>query len=103
MRANDMAARAQVGGSPRQGLEPAILRERIRQFIRDSFLVDEFGDDESFLASGLIDSLGVLQLVSFVESEYAIPVADKDLTPDNFDSVTKLAAYVQRRQRDRAA
>jgi acyl carrier protein len=79
------------------------VREQIRQFIRDSFLVDEFADDESFLGSALIDSLGILQLVSFVESRYAIAVADSDLTPDNFDSVAKLAAYVQRRNRDKAA
>jgi acyl carrier protein len=79
------------------------VREQLRQFIRDSFLVDEFSDDESFLGGGLIDSLGVLQLVSFVESQYAIQVADTDLTPENFDSVSKLAAYVERRVRDKAA
>jgi acyl carrier protein len=80
-----------------------IVREHIRQFIRDSFLVDEFTDDESFLGSGLIDSLGILQLVSFVEAEYGLQVADTDLTPDNFDSVAKLAGYVERRRPDRAA
>lgn len=79
------------------------VREQLRQFIRDSFLVDEFSDDESFLGGGLIDSLGILQLVSFVESQYAITVADTDLTPANFDSVSKLAAYVERRVRDKAA
>lgn len=78
-------------------------RHLIRQFIRDSFLVDEFTDDESFLGSGLIDSLGILQLVSFVEAQYGIQVADTDLTPDNFDSVARLAAYVERRVQDVAA
>lgn len=78
-------------------------RHLIRQFIRDSFLVDEFTDDESFLGSGLIDSLGILQLVSFVEAQYGIQVADTDLTPDNFDSVARLAAYVERRAQDAAA
>lgn len=78
-------------------------RDQIRRFIRDSFLVDEFGDEESFLASGIVDSLGILQLVSFVETEYGLSVPDTDLTPDNFDSVAKLAAYVERRRRDKAA
>jgi acyl carrier protein len=79
------------------------VREQIRQFIRDSFLVDDFADDDSFMGTGLIDSLGIVQLVSFVEAEYAVKVPDTDLLPSNFDSVEKLAAYVERRSRDRAA
>jgi acyl carrier protein len=65
--------------------------------------VDEFADDDSFLGTGLIDSLGIVQLVSFVESEYSVKVPDTDLVPSNFDSVVKLADYVERRSRDRAA
>jgi acyl carrier protein len=80
-----------------------LVHDQLRKFIRDSFLVDEFTDDESFLASGLLDSLGIVQLVSFVESQYSLKVPDTDLVPENFDSVAKLAAYVERRSRDRAA
>ncbi len=79
------------------------VRDDIKQFIRDSFLVDDVADDESFLASGIIDSLGVVQLVSFVESRYGLKVPDTDLVPENFDSVSKLVAYVDRRSRGRAA
>ncbi len=64
--------------------------------------MDDFSDDESFLASGLIDSLGIVQLVSFVERTDAMKVPDRDLVPDNFDSVAKLAAYVER-SRERPA
>ena len=79
------------------------VRDQIRQFIRDSFLVDDFTDEESFLASGLIDSLGIVQLVAFVEATFSIKVPETDLVPENFDSVAKLTAYVVRRSRDRAA
>ena len=72
-------------------------REHIRQFIRESFLVDDFTDDQSFLATGLIDSLGVLQLVSFVEATFGLQVPDVDLVPEHFDSVERLAEYVRRR------
>jgi len=78
-------------------------REQIRRFIRDSFLVDEFGDEDSFLGTGLIDSLGIVQLVSFVETEFGLKVPDTDLLPENFDSVAQLAAYVERKVRDQAA
>ena len=80
-----------------------LVQEQLRQFIRDSFLVDDFSDEESFLASGIIDSLGIVQLVSFVESEFGVKVPDTDLVPANFDSVAKLAAYVQRSAQTRAA
>ena len=80
-----------------------LVHEQLRQFIRDSFLVDDFSDEESFLASGIIDSLGIVQLVSFVEAEFGVKVPDTDLVPANFDSVAKLAAYVERTTQTRAA
>jgi acyl carrier protein len=73
------------------------VRDRLRRFIQDSFLVDDLHDDESFLSSGIIDSLGVMQLVTFIESEYGIAVRDTELVPENFDSVDKLAAFVERK------
>jgi acyl carrier protein len=80
-----------------------LVRDQIRRFIRDSFLVDEFADDESFLGTGIVDSLGIVQLVAFVESTYALKVPDTDLVPENFDSVSRLTAYVERRCRGQAA
>jgi acyl carrier protein len=75
------------------------IRNSVRQFIKETFLVDEVGDDESFLASGVIDSLGVMQLVTFIESQLGSKVPDKDLIPDNFDSISRIAAYVGRKRR----
>ena len=78
------------------------VSSKIRDFIRGSFLVDDFADDASFLANGLIDSLGMMQLVAFVESEFGLSVKDTDLVPENFDSVARVAAFVAR-ARSRAA
>ncbi len=72
-------------------------RERVRQFIQDSFLIDDFADHDSFLASGIIDSLGVMQLISFVESEFSVRSADTELVPENFDSVEKVSAFIERK------
>ncbi len=74
------------------------VQDRVRQFIKDTFLVDEVLDDESFFGSGIIDSLGVMQLVSFVESELGSKVPDTHLIPENFDSIARMAAYVERRR-----
>ena len=57
-----------------------------------------FNDEDSFLEKEIIDSTGVLELVSFVEERFGIQVSDEELIPDNFDSVNKLGEYVRRKQ-----
>ena len=52
-------------------------------------------NDDSFLEKGIIDSTGVLELVSFVEETFNFRVEDEELIPDNLDSVNKLEAYIQ--------
>jgi acyl carrier protein len=72
----------------------------VRAFIVENFLYgqdDNFSDDVSFLEKGIIDSTGVLELVSFVEDKYGIVVQDQELVPDNFDSLSKISAYISRK------
>ena len=75
------------------------ITEQIRTYILQNILLGSaektLADDDSFLEKGLIDSTGILELVSFVEDEFGIEVGDEELIPDNFDSVGKLAVYVQ--------
>ena len=74
-------------------------RDRVRTFISETFFVDTFKDDDSFLVSGIIDSTGMMELVLFLEQEFDIPIRDVDLTPDNLDSVDKVIAFVARKRR----
>ena len=77
------------------------VKQAIRDFIETSFLFreerDGVGDNESLLAAGLIDSTGILELVSFLEAEFAITVMDEEIVPENLDSVGQIAGYVQRK------
>jgi acyl carrier protein len=57
-----------------------------------------FNDEDSFLEKEIIDSTGVLELVSFVEERFGIEVGDEELIPDNFDSINKLGEYVRKKQ-----
>jgi acyl carrier protein len=75
------------------------IRDDLRTFIRDSFFAEGFADEDSFLGTGIIDSLGVLQLVSFVETKFGLKVGDADLVPENFDSVARLAQFVESKKR----
>lgn len=75
---------------------------RIRSYILENFLftdvADAFADNDSFLERGIIDSTGVLELIFFVEEQFNIKVADKEMVPENFDSVDNIARFVQRKQ-----
>ena len=75
------------------------VRHRIRQFILEHFPLARkpsiIEDDSPLLDSGIIDSLGVLDLVSFIEKEFEITIADEDLMAENFESIVSIAAFVQ--------
>jgi len=73
-------------------------RARIRGFIVESFFVDDFSDTESFLGNSIIDSLGMLELVAFLEKEFGITIADTELIPDNLDSLARVCAFVERKR-----
>jgi acyl carrier protein len=77
------------------------LREQIRSHLAKNFLFSTNGfpyeDDASLLEAGVVDSTGVLELILFVEESFKIEVADNEVTPENFDSVNRIAAYVERK------
>jgi len=72
--------------------------ERIRRFIEETFIVDGFSDDDSFLRTGVIDSTGMMELVLFIEQEFGIKVVDTELLPRNLDSISRVAAFVERKR-----
>jgi acyl carrier protein len=74
------------------------VSESIKKFILEKFpLARKRGLKESdpLLESGILDSLGILDVVSFVEHQFAIRVLDEELVPENFQSVEHLAIFVQ--------
>lgn len=77
------------------------IEREVRQFVIDNFLFGEgekrFSNDDSFLEKGLVDSMGLMTLVSFVQENYAIDVASEELVPENWDSVRRIAGFVYRK------
>lgn len=72
--------------------------ERILAFIMDKFPLARkkpITAEDDLLESGLIDSLGILDLVSFLEQDFGIIVADDELTPEHFQCVDRLARFVE--------
>ena len=77
------------------------VRKRLREFVAKNFYLadpESFDDRTSFLDRGIIDSTGVLELVTFVEDEYKLAVADEDMVPANFDSIDALVGFVTRKK-----
>ncbi len=78
------------------------MERQIRDYVNENLLFGDgwlhYDDDTSFLESGIVDSMGVMELVSFVGSAFAIQVDPLDITLENFDSVGRLAAYIRRKQ-----
>ncbi|MBD3233093.1 MAG: acyl carrier protein [candidate division Zixibacteria bacterium] len=77
------------------------IKGNIRQFIIDNFLMGESSrlssDKVSFLDSGIVDSTGVLELVTWVEETFRIKIEDDELLPENLDSVDRLSDFIQRK------
>jgi len=74
------------------------LRSEIRQFVLDELLMGDsasmLDDGESFVETGTIDSTGVLEVVMFLEHNFQLKVQDRELVPENLDSVNRLVQFV---------
>ena len=81
------------------------IARRVRQFVVENFYVDaaEVADDTLLITSGLVDSTGMLELITFLESEFAIRIADDEATPENLESVARIVSFVTRKQGSSAA
>ncbi len=78
------------------------VKETVRQYIIDNFLFGDVSplesDSMSLLDGGIIDSVGVMELVAFLEQDFDLSIADEDLIPENLDSVDNLTAFIGRRK-----
>lgn len=80
------------------------LIQDLRVYVVENFLFGDdsapfaFSDDDSFQERGIVDSTGILELVCHLQEQYGIEIADNELVPDNLDSLSKVARFVQRKR-----
>lgn len=80
-------------------IDPDRVAATVRDYIVANFLFGEdggLGDEDSLIDAGAIDSTGVVELVSFLEERFGIEVQDRDLVPENLDSIGRIARFVGR-------
>ncbi len=82
-------------------VDVATIEKDVRQFLADNFILDDggagLGADESLTQAGVLDSMGVLELIMFIEQHFGVSIPDEDTLPENLDSVSRIAGYVSRR------
>jgi acyl carrier protein len=77
-----------------------LIQERIEEFVLKTFPSTRkhgLKANEKWLEKGLLDSLGILDLVGFIEKEFAITLSDDELLPENFESLSAVSAFVNRK------
>lgn len=74
-----------------------MVLDKLRNFLLDKFPLARrhgLGDETMLLETGILDSLGVLEIVTYIEAEYQITLSDEDLVPDNFQTLSRLALFL---------
>jgi acyl carrier protein len=72
----------------------------IRKFIAEKFLFGEHNKlprDASLLEAGIVDSTGVLELISYLEEQFNIKVNDDELVPKNLDTIAGICAFLSKK------
>lgn len=75
-------------------------KDLIRQFVMEKLVrarkIDHIDDQDNLIENGIIDSLGIMQLVTYVETTFAVEVKDEDIIPDYFESIDAISNYIER-------
>lgn len=82
-------------------MQAETLEESIRKFILERFPLARqrnVSNQESLLESGILDSLGILEVVTFLEGEFSITVDDDELQPEHFASIAAMSGYVEHKR-----
>lgn len=77
----------------------------VRAYVTENFLYmrpdTQLGDDDSLMGTGIIDSMGVMEVIAFLEEEFGVIVDDSDITEANLGTLNAIAAYVAPRKQER--
>lgn len=74
------------------------IRSQVRAFILKQFPLAQrasLDDTESLVESGIIDSMGVLELVTFIEADFELVLSDEDVVSENFDSIATISSFIE--------
>lgn len=76
------------------------FRHKVVQIIRKNFLAGreyDLHNDQSFIESRIIDSIGMIQLIGLIEEEFSIQIEDEEVLPENLESVNAIVHYLEKK------
>lgn len=74
----------------------AITAQTLIEFLKDSLNVEEeIGEETELFSTGILDSVAMLNVISFVEEKARVEISPGDVTLDNFDTVSRILGYVE--------
>ena len=82
------------------------VEQRVRKFIVENFYVTDpssIDDDTLLVTNGIVDSTGMLEVIAFLEEQFGVRVRDQEMTPENLESISRIAGFVARKQGTAAA
>ena len=77
------------------------IRTLVRSFVEKELEtrgLTEMADDASLAEAGIVDSLGIFQLIAFIESNFRIHISDQEIVLSNFESIDATVAFIARKQ-----
>jgi acyl carrier protein len=79
------------------------VRTTIRTFVTERLApavgLATLGDEDDLIDSGVVDSLGIFQLIAFLEERFGIKIGDEEITPENFGTISAIDRLVSARSR----
>jgi len=79
------------------------VEDQVRDFVKENFLFGDttitFDSTDSFIEKGIVDSTGVLELVSFIEERFNFRILDEEIIPDNLDSIKNLTLFIKKKDK----
>jgi len=79
-------------------MTPGEVASRVRSYITENFLYMRpdfsIGDEDSLLGNGIIDSMGVIEVITFIQQEFSIVIDDDDITEENLGTLAAISRYV---------
>lgn len=83
------------------------IANRVREYVLENFLYMrpgyEFADTDSLLGHGIIDSMGVIELITFVQDEFEVEIEEDEITEENLGSLAAIGRFVQGKQQKHVA
>ena len=75
--------------------------DKIRGYILENFLFTDdqtaLANGDSFLEKGLVDSTGILEIITFIEDDFDVTIEDEEMVPENLDSVDNILAFIAKK------